>query len=843
MQRLLARISGESAPPLLGRYRLIELLGAGSHGQVYEAWDLRLQRRVALKVLTEPDERSLQEARALASVDAPGVVRIHEFVEDRECTAVVMQFVRGRTVDVWAHSGGRGWRTVVACMADVADALACVHQAGIVHGDVKPSNIVVGDDGAPVLIDFSLAGRHEELDSPAGTPRYMAPEARRDRPTAHSDQYSFFATLRALLEPATASSPESTASSRDGSSVGRGSAVQGHAMPRALLRLVTRGTAEDPTERMSSMAEAARALRGLLSRRRRAVALATVGAVVVGAWGWAAARDARCRGAAESGIEIPTASDDEPAPVGDALRAGVHNWERAAHSQCRAHPLGSLPAATASPCLELQRRRLAMLAETLASDPRRVNAHGDALVSLIPNIDACEDDPLLRRAGWSADVDHEALLRTQQQLQRAALALEFQPAQAATMLADVEATASTPPCTWRPDLELLNARHSHTEGHAEDAVEHAVSAAVEAERCGRDALQIVARGQVVTHLVTAGRVEQARDWLRLLEAGLQRSPSAAEEAWRLDYARADLAYAQVRIADAHRSYAAAERFLADRGRPDSTVAHKRIAMLGLLDDPEAEVQATDFIQRQTERWGASHPAVAEAWGLHGTVLTYQRRLDDAAPSLRRATELWSQWSDEFAMEYRASQLDLGVALQLSEPEEAAELLRSFVDFAEHELPSSTMTAEALTVLARVEWKLGDDARALATARRAAALLSEADGPDAATTLQARALEGRLVGVNGDRDAGFSIACPAARELHTPGKHPPTIAAGALLSCLKVAEGASEQTVAEFAQQPWLREAVNACQGLSVCEPIARRYAALGPPGGQARGTLPAGGTP
>ena len=838
MRKLLARIGGEAVPPLLGRFRLIELLGSGSHGQVYEAWDLRLQRRVALKVLAEPDDRGLHEARALAQVDAPGVVRIHELVEDPECTAVVMQFVQGRTVDAWARTGDPGWRTVVARMADVADALHRVHEAGIVHGDVKPSNIVVGDDGVAVLIDFSLAGRHEELDGPAGTPRFMAPEARRERPTTRSDQFSFFATLRALLQPAPSSVAESTASSgstdRDRPAPPR--------MPRALATIVARGTAEDSQARFATMREAARALRGLLARRRRAIAMASLGAVVLGAWGWTTARDARCDQVADAGIEQPVQvgsdarTDVDPAPVVGALDDAVRGWSAAAREQCETHPWTSLPAATPNPCLEAHRRRLVTLADALQDDPVRAVAHGDALLSLIPDVQTCTEDPLLREAGWSAEVDRDALLQTRDRLDRARLALEFEPERAATLLTDAESNP-LPPCTWRPDLRLLRAKHAYGAGDVEQAVEHSVAAAVEAETCERDALQIVARAQAASHLVKAGRTDQAADWLRLAAATLQRVPTLTHEAWRLDYGEAELAYASVRLADAHRSFAAAEQALREQGRPHALATHQRIVMMGLRGDAEAEAEAMRFVQAQTERWGASHPAVAEAWGLHGTVLTHLRRLDDATPSLRRSLELWSQWSDEFVTEYRSSQLDLGVALQVSEPEEAAELLQAFVAFAEEELPDSGLSAEALVVLGRVEWRLGEETRALKTTRRAVEVLTATDGPRGATTLQARALEGRLVGVTGDPDAGVAIACEAARVLHEHPDHPPAVAAGALLSCLKVAQDASDRTVRDLTGQTWVPAAVERCEGMSMCRSIARVFAEL------PRATLPSGGTP
>jgi len=836
MQRLLAKISGETAPPLLGRYRLIERLGEGSHGQVYEAWDIRLERRVALKVLTEPDDRGLQEARALAQVDAPGVVRIHELVEDPECTAVVMQFVQGNTIDAWAHTERHDWRTITERMAAVADALHRVHEAGIVHGDVKPSNIVVGNDGVAVLIDFSLAGRHEELAGPAGTPRFMAPEARTERPTARSDQYSFFATLRTLLAPPEPKTDGPSTTPTTTSTPAAGASTVG--MPRALATIVARGTAHAPEDRFTSMRAAGRALLRLLGRRRRVVATVAIGSVLLGTWGWTAIRDARCEQVAQTRVELPSFSDlpahADAAPVRARLDDALEAWSGAARQRCQAHPWGSLPSVTPPPCLESQRRRLATIADAMVDDPVRAVAHGGALMALLPDPRTCAEDPMLERAGWTAELDQQALLQTRDKLDRARVMQEFEPERAAALLAELESTA-LPACTWRPDLHLLQARQIRTAGRGEDAVEETISAAVGAEACGRDRLQAIARGQAVSYLVTAGRNEQATDWLRLLEATLERVPHLADETWRVHYARAELAYAELRIGDARRSYAAAERALEALGRPTAVVTHKRIAMMGLEVDPEAEAEAMRFIEQQTERWGATHPEVADAWGLHGTVLLYARRLDDAAPSLRKAAAMWSQWGDEFTMDVHSTELDLAVALQNSAPEESAQLLRTFIAFSEHELPDSSVTAEALTVLGRVERKLGEHTRALATTRRAIERLAASDGPKAATTLQARAQEGSLVGATGDPDTGLAIACEAARALNETPEHPPGIAASAVLSCLRIADQASERVVADLIDQAWLVAAIEDCEGMSVCDALGKRLADL------SRDSVPGGG--
>ncbi len=191
------RLFGGDHAPRLGRLRILERIGGGAMGTVYAAYDPRLDREVAVKVLhaagVDANARVLREARALAKLAHPNVVAVYDAGEEDGVVYVVMELVTGVPLRVWIQSEEatpRDWREIVRVLREVAAGLAAAHRIGLVHRDVKPDNVVVGDDRARV-IDLGLAVEDEALDV-AGTPSYMAPEVLAGGPaTPASDQFGF----------------------------------------------------------------------------------------------------------------------------------------------------------------------------------------------------------------------------------------------------------------------------------------------------------------------------------------------------------------------------------------------------------------------------------------------------------------------------------------------------------------------------------------------------------------------------------------------------------------------------------------------------------------------------
>ena len=195
-------------------YVVGEPLGEGGMGQVYAAVDERLGRHVALKILAGDDDdsaegraRFLREARALARVEHHNVVRVYASGEDNGVAWMALEVVHGDSLCALADNSPVDEETAVGLCAQVARGLAAVHRVGIIHRDVKPSNILVDDDAVVKLIDFGVAwlnDHHGGFTTRAGivvgTPHFMSPEQARGAVVdASSDAWGLGATLYALL--------------------------------------------------------------------------------------------------------------------------------------------------------------------------------------------------------------------------------------------------------------------------------------------------------------------------------------------------------------------------------------------------------------------------------------------------------------------------------------------------------------------------------------------------------------------------------------------------------------------------------------------------------------------
>lgn len=205
----------EQLPRAWGEYTLLSELGRGATGVVYEAVHRKLGRKVAVKVLrtgmdtdTTARERFRREARALAQMRHDHIVEIYEFGEVADRPYFAMALVEGPTLADMCRSGrSPDPQTLCAGMADIADALDALHRVGIVHRDVKPSNIMVDPRGRYLLADFGLARTAMSVTmtrtgDALGTPLFMSPEqmlGKRDEIAAHTDVYGLGATLYQML--------------------------------------------------------------------------------------------------------------------------------------------------------------------------------------------------------------------------------------------------------------------------------------------------------------------------------------------------------------------------------------------------------------------------------------------------------------------------------------------------------------------------------------------------------------------------------------------------------------------------------------------------------------------
>lgn len=181
-------------------YRMVKLLGKGGMGEVFLAEDEALGRRVAIKTLTPTPEgraRFLREARSLASLDHPRVVRIYSYGETAESPFFVMEYVEGETLADRLTRGPLPFDEVARVTRQIIEALAAAHHRGLVHRDIKPSNVLIDAEGQIRVADFGLARTLEKSASLttdghfAGSPHYVAPEqARGHEVDFRADLYS-----------------------------------------------------------------------------------------------------------------------------------------------------------------------------------------------------------------------------------------------------------------------------------------------------------------------------------------------------------------------------------------------------------------------------------------------------------------------------------------------------------------------------------------------------------------------------------------------------------------------------------------------------------------------------
>ncbi|HVK69576.1 MAG TPA: serine/threonine-protein kinase [Polyangium sp.] len=303
----------------LGRYMILETLGAGGMGVVFAAYDPELDRKVALKILRQEilqqapgaELRLMREAQAMARISHPNVLAIHDVGTLGEGLFFAMEYVDGATLAGWLSQKERSWREILDVFEQAGRGLSAAHAAGLVHRDFKPENVLVARDGRVRVADFGLARAlaappedvleaREDGEGLAsltrsgailGTPAYMAPEQFEGVTVdAQADQFSFCLALFEALygdRPFTVNTREVVLREAPSGRLQRPKDVPG--VPVRLLRALERGLRPSPEERFPSMEALLSALtqdekRTFRNRVLGALAVAALGGVgVVGA--------------------------------------------------------------------------------------------------------------------------------------------------------------------------------------------------------------------------------------------------------------------------------------------------------------------------------------------------------------------------------------------------------------------------------------------------------------------------------------------------------------------------------------------------------------------------------
>ena len=427
-------------------------------GLVYSAYDEELDRKIAIKILrhrghgnntTQGQSRMLREAQALAKLSHPNVVAIYEVGWFGDTLFLAMEFIEGKTVRQWLTESPRSWREVLHVYMEAGRGLAAAHEAGMVHRDLKPDNILVGKDGRVRVVDFGLARRsgselgsdrqHPQLSqvsglfdishtlagSLVGTPAYMPPEQLESiEVDARSDLFSFCVSLfeglygmrpfqgedpeairLAILEDAPAAPPRDAA------------------VPTRVHRVVLRGLAPAPDDRPASMAALLTALRAAIDRPRRlwltALGALSVVSLAVGFVGAAALQRGppveTCTGAAARLTDVwdpPARAAVEHAVLASGLSYAPDTWVRVAaqldryttawtamHTDaCLKHSRGEQSADLLDrrmTCLDDRLAEVAALVDELRTADRSVIERAVQATESLSSLDRCVDTTLL----------------------------------------------------------------------------------------------------------------------------------------------------------------------------------------------------------------------------------------------------------------------------------------------------------------------------------------------------------------------------------------------------------------------------------------------------------------
>lgn len=268
----------------IGRYHLIEQLGEGGMAVVYKAYDTRLEREVAVKIirtgtfppemLSEVLKRFEREAKSLARLSYPNIVKVHDFGEYDDSPYLVLEYLPGGTL-----KGLLGkpmpWQEAARLLLPIARGVEYAHQRGIVHRDIKPSNILITESGEPMLSDFGIAKILERDQATAltgsgmavGTPEYMAPEQWTGSTSPKSDLYSLGVVLYEMVtgrKPYIADTPAAILIKQATEPFPLPRQFQ-PSLPEEFERLLLKTLAKNPEDRYANMGEFVRALDDLLS--------------------------------------------------------------------------------------------------------------------------------------------------------------------------------------------------------------------------------------------------------------------------------------------------------------------------------------------------------------------------------------------------------------------------------------------------------------------------------------------------------------------------------------------------------------------------------------------------
>ncbi|MEX1362081.1 MAG: serine/threonine-protein kinase [Nannocystaceae bacterium] len=692
----------------IGRYVVLETLGTGGMGTVLRAYDPKLRREVALKRLrshsTEADAeaRLVHEARSLARLSHPNVVAVFDVDVEVEGVIVAMELVRGRTLRQWFTSP-HSWRDTVDVLVEAGRGLMAAHEAGLVHRDFKPANVMITDDGLVKVMDFGLAKpmalepSSEADEAPAavradlrpgssletvatvetaahmvaGTPPYMAPEQHQGlRALAAADQYAFCITS---WEALTGSRPfrGDLLALAEAKSEGPPPWPRGSAVPRRIVEALQRGLRPRPEDRWPSMQALLQVLEHEPRSRRtgRIVGGAVLSVAAMGAltWQqWATSRAERCTGASaalasawgqeersaveEAMLAVPAAYARRTWEKTDAqLERYAQQWTRMHTEACEATTIRGEQSAEAldlqMSCLRRAKVTMESVTATLARADVQIVRRAHELLRQLRPLSPCGDlEALEADSDPPRPEDEGAVERT-----RAAIAGAL-----AAKAAGRYATAQARVADARTELGDVDYLPLRTElALVEGSVLEALGDYEAVVAAYRRALELSSRGgqwpqmqQAASRLMfTLGAsMRRPQEALRYRELAMRLVQGDPLREGNARMALASTLTTQARYEEAEAELRQAiprfERALSPDD-PDLALVHSELA--DVLNQAgafeEAEAEYRWALELRSRTLGPDHPMTATSRGSLGLSLEAQGRNEEAEAEYRKALEL------------------------------------------------------------------------------------------------------------------------------------------------------------------------------------------------------------
>lgn len=765
----------------LGRYVVLRALGSGGMGLVYEAHDTKLDRNVAIKLLR--DERTdeadrvalLHEAKALARLSHPNVVAVFDrgFVDGRPY--IVVERVEGENLSRWLTSRRRPWREVLRRFLQAGRGLAAIHRAGLIHCDVKPSNMIVDVRGRVRIIDLGLASIGSEMEpggnpvATTGTPGFLAPEQLRGDPVDElSDQFAFCSAVWKGIFGTLPFGADTNA--EQGERVAYGELDDGdnpRATPRWLSRILSKGLRDDPHSRYACMDELLVALDRDPRRRYRQWAIPGILLTM-----WVAAYslsgrsiDSLCGGAEQKLIDTwgqdhrtalrkviraraPIWAHESAVLVVDTLDDYARRWSVMHREVCRATRVHG---EQSEKLMDLRMACLEERLEELGTTVRLLSNAGESLLSRAPSVAAslsrierCADrsnlgalQPLPAGRHRRNELDRARRQMAEvKSLQNVGRYAEAQPLAEAALAA--AKTVGYRPAEARAAL-LLGANHGRMGRWSE--AESSFYDALAAAQAGH-ADHSVARAWLDLVIIGwgTGRFDDAERHARLADAAIDRLGGDPELEAKLDHRRGMLENRQHRFEAALAYFERARvtfEVLHGRGSPrvGQTLNNTAIALRHLGRHGEAAALYHQTIEIEQARFGQLTPSAAGALSNLSLLHLSMGELTKAEAFARRSLAVYEATVGAEHPSLAGALVALGEALLARDDPEAA---RVALDRAR--TLRVGVAGNDPSWLAEVDFLL------------ARALMRGGDGPRRARQLAVRALEGfRAAGPRAEAD--------------------------------------------------------------------------------------------